>query len=94
MDFSEALKHLKSGHRLARAGWNGKNMWICLMPGYPDGIEPSASTALHFGDGKVKVRPYFAMCDSQGMMVPGWLASQTDLLADDWSIVGVSGAHV
>ncbi len=72
-DFSEALRKLKSGSRVAREGWNGKGMFIYKVDG-------------HFSDG-VFVRPYLAMKDAQGFLVTGWLASQTDLLAEDWMVV-------
>ena len=87
MDFSVALVALKAGQRVARSGWNGKGMWICLMPGYPDGIQANAATAKHFGEGIIHTRPYIAMRDAQGCMVTGWLGSQTDILSDDWQIV-------
>lgn len=89
LSFSRALELLKEGSRLRRAGWNGKGMYIVMMHGYPYGIPANPSTAaahgLSEGD-EVKVRPYIVMKDAQGMLVPGWLASQTDLLADDWEL--------
>lgn len=68
MNFSEALDNIKKGGKLRRSGWNGKGMWICLQR--PD--EHSKMTL-----------PYIFMRTAQGDFVP-WLASQTDLLADDW----------
>ena len=71
MDFGYALDALKSGERLTREGWNGKGMWL----------------ELHFPDaGGLMTLPYIYMKTVQGDLVP-WLASQTDLLANDWSIV-------
>lgn len=87
MCFGSALAELRAGRKVARLGWNGQGIWICLMPGYPDGIQANAATAKHFGEGIVRTRPYIAMRDAQGMMVTGWLASQTDLLAEDWIVV-------
>lgn len=69
--FGAAIMLLKSGRRVARAGWNGKGMWLALQ--VPD--EHS----------KMR-RPYIYMSDAQGLLVP-WLASQTDVLADDWELV-------
>lgn len=68
MDFSAALTSLKEGHYLHREGWNGKNQFICLQR--PD--EHSKMTL-----------PYIFIHTAQGDLVP-WLASQTDLLAEDW----------
>jgi hypothetical protein len=96
MDFSEALMALKQGKRLTRAGWNGKGMWIVLMPelrlpphsSQEPGAKVNDRTAKHIGvDTPLNSRPYFAMWTAQGEWQPGWLATQADLLAEDWSIV-------
>jgi hypothetical protein len=71
MDFGNALNALKSGHSVARSGWNGKGMWLRLQR--PD------------DDSKMTL-PYIYMSTAQGDLVP-WLASQTDMLAEDWEIV-------
>jgi hypothetical protein len=71
LNFGDALLLLRGRRRVAREGWNGKGMWIALQ--VPD--EHS----------KMR-RPYLYMSDAQGLLVP-WLASQTDLLAEDWSEV-------
>jgi len=89
MDFSDAIRALKNSKRVAREGWNGKGMFLALQRGYPDGTTANANTraALGVPEGTVvKVRPYIVMKDAQGMLVP-WLPSQTDMLADDWTIV-------
>lgn len=90
MTFSKALQALKSGEKVAREGWNGKGMFIFLQEGYPFGIPANENTrkaiGLNPGD-VVRIRPYIAMLDAQGMVVSGWLASQTDLLSDDWDVV-------
>jgi len=75
--------------RVARSGWNGKGMWVVLQAGYPDGIPINGNTALATGipEGTVcKFRPYLMMRTADGSFVP-WVASQTDLLADDWYVV-------
>jgi len=90
MTFSWALEQLKAGEHLARKGWNGKGMFIFLMNGYPEGITANAATAkaLRISEGQViRTTPYIAMMNAQGAIVTGWLASQTDLLADDWEVV-------
>jgi hypothetical protein len=68
MNFGEALEELKTGERVSRTSWNGKDMWIRLQ--VPD--EHS----------KMK-RPYIYMSPVDGDLVP-WVASQSDLLAEDW----------
>ena len=71
MDFSEALKAMKQGNRVMRQGWNGKGVWIEIQP--VGGDEPMSL-------------PYLSMRTVDGNFVP-WLASQTDLLSDDWWLV-------
>lgn len=70
-DFGYALDNLREGKKLQRAGWNGKGMWLKLQ--IPD--QHSKMTL-----------PYIYMSTAHGELVP-WLASQTDLLADDWQVV-------
>lgn len=70
MDFGGALQLLKARKRVTRSGWNGKNMYLELQ--VPD--EHSKMTL-----------PYIYMKTADNNLVP-WLASQTDMLADDWSI--------
>lgn len=89
MDFGDAVRALKNGKRVSRTGWNGKGMWLAYQAGYPDGIPINANTAKATGlpEGTVcKFLPYLVMRTADGSFVP-WLASQTDVLADDWSIV-------
>jgi hypothetical protein len=86
MDFGQALKALRDGQRLAREGWNGKDMFVVLQAGYPDGIPINANTAEATGipQGTVcSFRPYLMMKAVDDSFVP-WVASQTDLLAHDW----------
>jgi hypothetical protein len=68
MDIGQAVKRLLSGDRVARAGWNGKGMYIELQ-------EPD--------DASKMTLPYVYMYTAQGDLVP-WLCSQSDLLATDW----------
>lgn len=89
-DFSEALRRLKDQtmpHRkLARAGWNGKGMWVVRQDGYPEGIAINLNTADATGlpEGTVmRFLPYLMMRTADGAFVP-WLVSQTDALAEDW----------
>jgi len=72
MDFGSALDYLRQGKSVCRYGWNGKGQKLTLQK--PD--EHSKMTL-----------PYIYITTVQGDNVP-WLASQTDLLATDWEIVG------
>jgi hypothetical protein len=71
MDIGLAVKHLWDNQRVARKGWNGKEMWLELQR--PD------------GQSKMTL-PYVFIHTAQGDFVP-WLCSQTDLLAADWELV-------
>jgi hypothetical protein len=82
MNFGEAIAALKAGKMVQRAGWNGKNMHIYLEDGYSQTV----------GDGvfKGQKRHYesvICMFTAQGTHQPGWLASQPDILAEDWRVV-------
>jgi len=84
LDFGEAVRLLKDGKRLSRAGWNGKGMWLYYVPAasYP-AQTPTARG--RFGE-MVPYRAYIAMVTVDNDVVP-WVASQTDVLAEDWSVV-------
>jgi len=87
LNFGQALEALKRGEKVARVGWNGKGMWLVLQKGYPDGIPINRNTAEATGlpEGTVcKFLPYIMMKTATGEFVP-WLASQTDVLAEDWT---------
>lgn len=69
LNFGQALEALKRGEKVARVGWNGKGMWLALQ-------RPDAGSKMTL--------PYIYMRTAQGDFVP-WVASQTDLLAEDWT---------
>jgi hypothetical protein len=90
MNFGQAIEHLKQGNKVARAGWNGKGMFLVYIKGSV--VAPYNSTPYHDNkimdiDGKVTINPHIDMLTATGEMQPGWLASQTDMLAEDWEIV-------
>lgn len=85
MDFAGALGVLENWGRVARRGWNGKGMHVYLVgPGrYAPSTPAGDAIAQKQSDRKVPYLPYLAMLTVSGEVVP-WLASQTDILADDW----------
>lgn len=86
MDFSEALLNIKAGKRLARAGWNGKGMFIFLVNGSTFAVNREPLLSI-LGEGTiVNYHGHIDMRTADGMIVP-WLCSQTDMLATDWGIV-------
>lgn len=88
MPFGMALEALRMGKRVARAGWNGKGMWLVLDPG-TSAVRPRPGSPYHKAGLKdvVDINAHIDMMTATGEMQPGWLASQTDMLADDWMIV-------
>lgn len=88
MDFSAALKQLRQGERIHRAGWNATGQRVSLQKGYPDGIGINANTAESTGlpEGEIHVfRPYLMLQAKDGSFVP-WQPTTSDVLADDWLI--------
>jgi hypothetical protein len=76
---------MKQDKKVARAGWNGKNMFLYYVPSncYPSQTEIAKE---EFGN-HVDCGAYIAMKPASGPIVIGWLASQTDMLSEDWQIV-------
>lgn len=91
MDFSEALNALKEGKKVARKGWNGKGMYIFLTPGshvpYSKLKDHMQRHLIDYPHTRVPINSHIDMKAADGTIVIGWLASQTDLLADDWMVV-------
>ena len=89
MNFGLAIEAAKMGKKIARAGWNGKGMFLYHVPAaaYPPSTEVAKA---YFHGENVPYGEYIAMKTAQGNVVP-WLASQTDMLADDWYIVEQGG---
>lgn len=90
-DFGMAISFLKEGERVARKGWNGKGMFIYLVNG---NTIPKSNlrneAALQISDSPVdtvKINSHIDMKAADGSIVIGWLASQTDMLAEDWVLV-------
>lgn len=89
MNFGLAIEAAKKGAKITRRGWNGKGMWVVYRTGYPEGIPCNKNTAEAVGipEGTLfRVRPYLQMKCVDGSFQM-WLASQSDILADDWEIV-------
>lgn len=93
MNFGQAIEALKQGKKVARRGWNGKDMFLYMTEG----------TTVHFNDlrgnaakfiteqttslSDACISSHIDMKATDGTVVVGWLASQTDMLAEDWHIV-------
>jgi hypothetical protein len=88
MNIGGAVKALKLGDKVQRGGWSGKGIFLILVPASPN-IKPVAGTPYSKAgiQNEVTIDAHIDMYTAQGSMQPGWLASQADLLADDWQIV-------
>jgi len=96
LTFGHAIEAAKRGCKIARKKWNGKDMFVVYMP--PLMLPPydtadtnrkvNDRTAKFIGeDQPLNCQPYFAMFNAQKEWIPGWLASQSDMLDDDWYIL-------
>ncbi|HET6443743.1 MAG TPA: DUF2829 domain-containing protein [candidate division Zixibacteria bacterium] len=86
MDFSNALNALKMGHRVAREGWNGKGMFIFLVPGSTFKVNRPPLLGIYSEGTEINYHGHVDMKTADDMVVP-WLCSQTDMLAEDWELV-------
>ena len=94
MRFGEAIEHVHNGKKIARRGWNGKNMYVYLIEGrsiptdeWVTRIPSQELTEAEKKMGYVIVKPHLDMMNAQGERIIGWSASQTDMLTDDWYVV-------
>tara|TARA_R110000868_G_scaffold8513_1_gene44030 strand:+ start:10034 stop:10279 length:246 start_codon:yes stop_codon:yes gene_type:complete len=81
MKFGDAIEALKTGQKVARNGWNGKGMWLMLVTSWDGWKFREKEMPPNYG-----LLPWIGMKTVDDKFVP-WLASQTDLLAEDWEIV-------
>ena len=91
LNFGQALEALKLGSKVARSGWNGKGMWLELIKGrdvtiHNHGFGPINEFDHDYKDRVPNFAPWIGMKTADNQFVP-WLASQTDVLADDWQVV-------
>lgn len=91
--FGAALALLKMGKRVRRAGWNGKGMWLALSPGATRleaarfWATPNKEWAAQQPEAVADVLPCITMKTADDKILMGWLASQTDMLSEDWELV-------
>lgn len=100
LSFGNAIDAVKTGKLVARQGWNGKGMFIFMRPADTLDVEfivdkvrslPSALKSFYAGNNHngnpVTFTAYLCMKAADGTIVNGWLASQTDMLSNDWEIL-------
>lgn len=92
MDFGDAIRAMKAGAKVARGGWNGKGMFISLSKGTAalpadQFWNPHNKAFAEANGGTAEVLPTVTMKTADGKILMGWLASQTDMLSEDWQII-------
>ena len=90
-DFGWAINALKEGKKVARNGWNGKGMYLWLKPAakirYEWCKDPILKDIAEREGGEIEALGTICMKTADNKILSGWLASQTDMLSEDWMIV-------
>ena len=91
MTFGQAIEAMKQGKKVARKGWNGKGMYVWVMPGSTVKdcktiVDPHLAE-IDKAEGEIRFLGSVRMRTATGDVLTGWLASQTDMLSEDWTIV-------
>lgn len=86
MNFGQALELIKLGSKVARKGWNGKGMFIFLVQGSTFTVNSPPLLGIYPEGTVINYCPHIDMRTADGSIVP-WLASQTDVLAEDWEVL-------
>ncbi len=86
MTFDHALYMIKQGYRVARAGWNGKDMFIFLVDGSMFEVNRPPLLGIFPEGTAIRYQPHIDMKTADESIVP-WLCSQSDILANDWMLV-------
>jgi Protein of unknown function (DUF2829) len=87
-NFGGALAVLRNGGLVARQGWNGKNMFLFLVPGSEFCANRAPLMGIYPESTLIRYHAHIDMKTARGDVVP-WVASQTDILAEDWLEVGL-----
>jgi len=99
INFGLAIEAMKKGSKVARKGWNGKGMWCIYVPGskvelrvntpYYNALSNNGNEAV--SSDPIEILPHFDMwtinAEGRRAFLPGWLASQSDMDADDWEVI-------
>lgn len=86
MNFGQALELIKVGSKVARKGWNGKGMFIFLVQGSSFTVNRPPLLGIYPEGTLINYCPHIDMRTADSSIVP-WLASQTDVLAEDWEVL-------
>ena len=91
MNFGDAIKALKEGKKVARKGWNGKNMYLWLKPATTIKSEwckdPMLKEIVDANGGEAEALGTICMKTADNKILTGWSANQIDMLSEDWLII-------
>ena len=91
MNFGQAIEALKDGKKVSRTGWNGKNMYLWLKPATTIKSDwckdPMLKEIVDSNGGETEALGTICMKTADNKILTGWLASQTDMLSEDWVIL-------
>jgi hypothetical protein len=93
VSFGEALEALKQGKKVCREGWNGKGMYLWLLPASTvkkEWVKDPALLEVFEGKEELPMLGSIRMKTATGEVLTGWLASQTDMLSEDWMVLETS----
>jgi hypothetical protein len=85
MNFGDALTVLKQGGKVAREGWNGRGMFLFLVPGSTFKVNRPPLLGIYPEGTEISYHAHVDMRTAGGQIVP-WLCSQSDMLAEDWYV--------
>lgn len=85
-EFGWAIKQMRHGEKVCRAGWNGKGMFLFLVPGSTFKVNRAPLLGIYPEGTEISYQPHIDMKTANNTVVP-WLASQSDMLATDWEVV-------
>ena len=83
MNFGQAIEVLKTGNKVTRVGWNGKDMFLFLVQGSQFKVNRPPLLGIYPEGTEINYHPHIDMKTVNGEIVP-WVASQSDLLEEDW----------
>lgn len=86
MNFGLAVEAIKQGHKVARAGWNGKGMFVYYVPANAYPVQTGAAKS-YFGEGSLVPYNAYMAIKNVNDTVSTWVPSVNDVLSDDWQIV-------
>lgn len=91
MNFGKAIEALKQGKKVTRSGWNGKGMFLWLKPAVTIKSDwckdPELKSLVDANGGEMEALGTICMKTADNKILTGWLASQTDMLSEDWEVL-------